>query len=438
MVGVRTKPREQIGLDDIHELINSRVPEGEHFEFKETLPGKGKHRDSWIRGKNNIGQEAKNKVLEEAVAFANAHGGVLLIGIKESDTEEPPFAAEITPLPRCAALVDRFSSIFSACVEPQIPSLEVFAVPTECDDDSGVLVIRVGRSRLAPHRVTTTRECTVRRRDRCEKLTMWEIQDMTLNTSRGMERFEGRLSDRSARFQDELNKLGPLDQAFGWRITALPVGEDVRLNHVFHGRELIARFDTRWRTVKNKTADGIDRTLDCQGHFDVKHWRPILRGARTEIHPPHQKNPRYVGYQELHCDGLIEIGYGERNLYFHRDLPVVLFANMLVWLNQIKCTLETPIVEYGLEVELSHHGRPVHVVSDLRLNLEDLINYLSKSDPEKLNEDYPQISNVKFPRYALEGEDTNPNNLLTMFWQDFQHSLGRYDDSDAVFEISEQ
>ena len=437
MVGVRTKPREQVGMNDIHELINSRVPEGEHFEFKETLPGKGKHRDSWIRGKNNIGQEAKNKVLEEAVAFANAHGGVLLIGIKESDTEEPPFAAEITPLPRCAALVDRFSSIFSACVEPQIPSLEVFAVPTECDDHSGVLVIRVGRSRLAPHRVTTTRECTVRRRDRCEKLTMWEIQDMTLNTSRGMERFEGRLSDRSARFQDELNKLGPLDRAFGLRITALPVGEDVRLNHVFHERALIPEFDTRWRTV-NKTASGSERTLACPWRFDEKYWRPILRGARTEIHPPYETTPSAVGYQELHCDGLIEIGYGKRDLYFHRDLPFVLFANMLVWLNQIKSTLETPIVEYGLEVELSQHGKPVHVVPDLESNHKHSIDDWSQNNPEILHEVYPQISNVKFPRYALEGEDTNPNNLLTMFWQDFQHSLGKYDDSDAVFVISEQ
>ena len=165
MVGVINKPREQVGMGKIQELIDLQVREGEHIEFKETLPGRGNNRDPWLNGENKIGQEAKNKVLEEAVAFANAHGGVLLIGIKESDTEEPPFAAEITPLPRCVALVERFSSIFSACVEPQIPSLEVFAVLT--DGDNGVLVIRVGRSRLAPHRVTTTRECTVRRRDRC-------------------------------------------------------------------------------------------------------------------------------------------------------------------------------------------------------------------------------------------------------------------------------
>ena len=66
MVGVKTKPREQVGMDDIHELINSRVPEGEHIEFKETLPGRG---NPWLNGGNSVGRFAKNKVLEESVGL---------------------------------------------------------------------------------------------------------------------------------------------------------------------------------------------------------------------------------------------------------------------------------------------------------------------------------------------------------------------------------
>ena len=41
MVGVRNKPREQVGMDDLLELIHLQVRDGEHIEFKATLPGRG-------------------------------------------------------------------------------------------------------------------------------------------------------------------------------------------------------------------------------------------------------------------------------------------------------------------------------------------------------------------------------------------------------------
>ncbi len=89
MIDVISKPADQIGLSDIEALITSQVPEGEQIEFKESLSEKGKSSDPWMEGKVRIGDRARNKVLEEAVAFANSHGGALLIGIKESGTKPP-------------------------------------------------------------------------------------------------------------------------------------------------------------------------------------------------------------------------------------------------------------------------------------------------------------------------------------------------------------
>ena len=99
MFNVISKSADQIGMNDIEALIASQVPEGEHIEFKESLSEGGKSPDPWIEGKDRIGDRARNKVLEEAVAFANAHGGILLIGIRES-TAKPPVATEIRPLPQ--------------------------------------------------------------------------------------------------------------------------------------------------------------------------------------------------------------------------------------------------------------------------------------------------------------------------------------------------
>ena len=82
MTEVLSKPADQIGIDDIKALITSKVPEGEQIEFKESLPAKKQPLDPWITGKDEIGDPAKNKILEEVVAFANAHGGALLLGSK--------------------------------------------------------------------------------------------------------------------------------------------------------------------------------------------------------------------------------------------------------------------------------------------------------------------------------------------------------------------
>ena len=189
MIEVLSKPSGQIGITDIESLIASKVPEGEQIEFKGNLPAKGQTLDPWESGSDQIGDRAKDKILEEVVAFANAHGGALLLGIKESDTK-PPVATKISPIPRCQDLAERLKLVFRDCVEPQLPRLEVFAVPVPTKNESGVIILRVGRSRLAPHRVTRTLVCPIRRSDRCEEMTMREIQDMTLNVSRGLERLE--------------------------------------------------------------------------------------------------------------------------------------------------------------------------------------------------------------------------------------------------------
>lgn len=197
MINLLSMPVAQIRISDIESLIESKIPEGEQVEFKEELPAKDRS-DPWMSGGDKIGDRAKNELLKEAVAFANGHGGVLLLGIGESDTK-PAVADKISPIPRCVDLVERLKLVFRDRVEPQLPQIEIFAVPTE--DDSGVIVFRVGKSRLAPHRVTKTFVCPVRRADRCEEMTMREIQDMTLNVTRGLERLERQLEKRAERFQ---------------------------------------------------------------------------------------------------------------------------------------------------------------------------------------------------------------------------------------------
>ena len=131
MIEVLSKPADQIGIPYIQSLIVSQVPEGEQIEFKESLSRTGKGDPApWITGGKEIGDRAKNKILEEGVASANTHDGALLLGIKESESK-PPVAAEISPIPRCADLTERLKLVFRDCVEPQLPQIDIIAVPGE-------------------------------------------------------------------------------------------------------------------------------------------------------------------------------------------------------------------------------------------------------------------------------------------------------------------
>ena len=65
---------------------------------------------------------------------------------------------------------------------------------------------------------------------------MREIQDMTLNVSRGLELLEKRLSERSERFHQEFDCLKTPKDAFGIRLTASPVGEEISARQGFSWR----------------------------------------------------------------------------------------------------------------------------------------------------------------------------------------------------------
>ena len=268
MIEVLSKPADQIRISDIKSLIDSQVPESEQIEFKESLPARKNSTDPWIEGNNTIGNQAKDKILEEGVAFANAYGGVCLLGIKESSTK-PPVAAEISPISRCAELAERLKLVFRDRVEPQLPQIEI--IPVKTDGENGVIICRVGQSRLAPHRVTRTLVCPIRRSDRCEKMTMRQIQDLTLNISRGLERLERRLSERSERFQHEFERIDEPEKAFGIRATAIPVGDEIPFDRVFHHGRIIENLSEPWRSAL-QSKDGT-RIYDAQNN-EPTHWRP--------------------------------------------------------------------------------------------------------------------------------------------------------------------
>jgi len=184
MLAVFTKSLDLVTATDIAQVPEQTWPEGDEVEFKETLAHRTGGVHPWLGGQGSIGDYTRDEILAEVVAFANYRGGSVILGIAET-ADNPPRADKIVPLPRVGELARRFEDQARSCIEPPLPRLLIRAIETD-EQGGGVVVFRTSPSRAAPHRLTTTREAYVRRGSSTMKMTMREIQDMTLNVARGL------------------------------------------------------------------------------------------------------------------------------------------------------------------------------------------------------------------------------------------------------------
>ena len=404
MISVLSKPADQIGVADIQELIDSQVPEGEQIEFKQSLPTEDGSPDRWVTHGDRIGRTAKNKILEESVAFANAYAGTLVLGIAESTTR-PPVAASICPIPKCKELAERLKLVFRDGVEPQIPSLQVFAVPT--DGDGGVVIIRVGKSRLAPHRVQQTRECKIRRADRCEGMSMREIQDLTLNISRGTERLESRLTERAENLLLEFKRRRVHGKPFGVRVSAVPVGEERLFDRVYGDEDL-------HRPCLELSFFGEIVQVDCR---ESSWWKPRLRAARWDHTLGSVEDPYFYCFDEIHCDGIVEMSEISASNGLDPLSVLRTFASVAVWADHVRNAALRPVLEYAIDVEIYALYRDLSILGGS--------NYrrFTHADADDILGILP-VGKTAFPRYSL-ASSADIATIVTLFERDFWNSIGQ-------------
>ncbi|MCK6442016.1 helix-turn-helix domain-containing protein [Elstera cyanobacteriorum] len=134
------KQFDDISILDLQELVTVGIPEGRHLEFK---------RDHY--GRND---EAKREFAADVSAFANAHGGLLLIGIEEKNG----VASEIVGVEarNPDILIGAIDESLRASIEPLIHGLRVRWI--EFRENLGIVAIKVPRSWNSPHRVTVARD----------------------------------------------------------------------------------------------------------------------------------------------------------------------------------------------------------------------------------------------------------------------------------------
>ena len=253
---------------------------------------------------------------------------------------------------------------------------------------------------------------------------MREIQDLTLNLSRGLERLERRLAQRSERFAEEFRVLESPDQAYGIRVTAAPVGEDIQFDRVSRDYQLEHNLLEPWHSISAKIGN-----YETQLAFPslASSWRPMLRSARNDYSTGASKSKIQI-YREIHCDGLVEIGLVDCRVIesgiwriprIYCSYPVTMFANLIVWADRVRHQASVPSVEYAVDVEIYTRGVSVAVSG---YGDGDSFVPPNLGSNAKLSVRYPGDL-LGEPRYSL-GEQGEIPELIELFERDFWNSVG--------------
>jgi hypothetical protein len=130
------KPLREIGLRDLEELIGN-VAEGLHVDFKQGPVGKG--------------DGDRKEFVADVTAFANASGGDIVFGIVEG---ADAVASQVLGIPVADLDAEerRLAEIIRNGTEPRLTDFEFKWIDNP--PNGHVLILRVGRSWRAPHRVT--------------------------------------------------------------------------------------------------------------------------------------------------------------------------------------------------------------------------------------------------------------------------------------------
>jgi schlafen family protein len=352
MLPVFTKPLELVTPADVVDLTAQAWPEGYEVEFKKALPHKKGGTHPWAVGADDIGEHARDEILSEVVAFANAQGGSLVLGVEETK-DRPPRALAISAVPRVGELARRFEDQARSCIDPPLPGLRIRAVET--DGNSGVVIFRTTASRAAPHRLTTTLHSYVRHGSSTLRMTMREIQDMTLNVVRGLAGVEQTFADRGGSFRAWLDRQcsavgGQVGAAL--RITAVPLAPLPDPGRIL-GREYDLFFLQREFAAM---VNGQPVTLSLPVRLDRE--RPIVRGAARVYADQGPTGGRLR--QELYQSGLADLWFA---MIRSDNRPLIFVSNVLAaaattlkLINRFRETVGSPDAEYAVEVAIDSIG----------------------------------------------------------------------------------
>ncbi|WP_187278584.1 helix-turn-helix domain-containing protein [Methylobacterium sp. WL64] len=360
-MSVLSKPIGAITKVDLDALVEAKARETNELEFKGALPfrptkGQPETADRWIEKGDRVGDLARDEIMAELIAFANADGGTLILGLYEAGTkDEPRVADRLEALPRCEALLKRLLDAAEDTIEPRLVGLAGQSI-ADGDQGGGFVVLRVSKSIRGPHRLQGTREFYIRRGERAAKMDVREIKDLTLDLARTGDSLEAAFAGRGGitelRWQTAERKAYNGNRgAFLLRATALPSVHTQISN-------LTKRKDLWWNgKAFHISINGRDLSSDYpSSRFDGTP-RPRLRAF--EMLPGPEDDQRL--YRTIRSDGLVEFtlsharynsSSAEFGTYIYFDWIAQLIAGTLCQVERLRSLIGQDTTSYALELEI--------------------------------------------------------------------------------------
>ncbi|SDO89264.1 Putative DNA-binding domain-containing protein [Filomicrobium insigne] len=392
------KPIEQLTAEDVSWLISAEIAESQSIEYKRELAGERNTPDSWELGSGKINRPAITAIVKELVAFANAQGGTVILGIAESE-EKPPRASLVSPIRDVIELAERLKRTCRDNIEPSVFGLEVVGIPTE-NTGSGVVVLKIPESPYGPHRSRCDKECYIRRNDDSMPMTMDEIQRRTLELSQRFDRIEKWFDDQR-----------PTDVSTGWCIRAVARPTGPFLIPQIHRNKL-----AKPRLERIHAYHG-DQSYPCEMWAEGLNWKPIVRG--TSIKEQHHNGS--VTSIVLLEDGSILFDWRlagptpDNRKGLAMNWPVAIFGNLLLAIERLRMTAKQT-VEYAADV---------HITLAERLQR---IPYWGKDYGQPSG--FFEAGNARLGRYPIS--ESNTYGDLTKIFETDLHNLAGMDSNDGI------
>jgi hypothetical protein len=359
------KPLADLSWSDFESVISNGFEEDQTLEFKETLPAKDGIADSWQLGQNKIGSYARDTLAKEVVAFANAYGGVIIVGIVETD-EKPPKAKEfVQPLIRnCIGCAERLGPSLRSIIDPPIAAFDIRAFPKpNLDTGEGLIVIRVGSSTQAPHGVGRPPEAYVRRGSASEPLTMRDLHNLFWETRTRRERIVQIRSERKQLLLEleKKKQAGRLMPSYGnepvgssephlaFRCTAIPE-EPLDLRGI---AAQLAQHPVELPPLRSKssTASNTDHLFGVGRPF--RGWQPKAHAARAE-----ECSNLAFSLWTIGDDGLVDVtglSLRSNNKHYPGWFSVVV-AQVLLIAEKLRLRAGRPDVPLVIDAQFHHDG----------------------------------------------------------------------------------
>lgn len=187
---IHTKAASEIDISDIEALLG--VPEDSRLEFKSGLHYEKGQAHCW-EASQTLADASAVEIAREVAAFANASGGVVVLGIQEKSPESVAVAPSAVPF--CEKLAVALEQSIRDRIDPPLTQLEVKVVSVPELGGSGYLVLRVPSSGRRPHIVKAKKNfiIPIRKGRAVDNISAREMQDLALRAYFQSENVSNRL-----------------------------------------------------------------------------------------------------------------------------------------------------------------------------------------------------------------------------------------------------